>query len=101
MAIKVYSSYQEFSYEEKEVVEYFENQDYQSDNFTDEDDLWDNPSKDFQGLDSNKESVRDDASFYIVCDSEDEETAEDIAEILGKYSKNFIEDLHKIFFSIL
>ena len=101
MAIKVYSSYQEFSYEEKEVVEYFENQDYKSNNFTDEDDLWDNQSRDFQGLDSNKESVRDDASFYIVCDSENEDTAEDIAAFLGKYSKNFIEYLHKTFFSIL
>ena len=101
MAIKVYSSYQEFSYEEKEIVEYLEDQDYPSDNFVDEDDLWDDPSKDLQGLNANNDSIKDDASFYIVCDDEDEETAEDIAELLGKYSKTFIENYHKMFFSII
>jgi hypothetical protein len=47
-----------------------------------------------------KLSSIDDASFYVVADTEDEDIAEDISNYLGKFTKFFIADLHKMIFIV-
>jgi hypothetical protein len=48
-----------------------------------------------------KIDFRDDADFYILCDLEDEETAEDIASYLGKSKKINLQDFRKSYSSNL
>lgn len=98
MAIKIYCEFDEFSYEEKDIFSYFSDEEFRE---SDDLDLWNETDTDLDNLALNRSSIREDASFYIVCDTEDEEIAEDIAAYLGKSTKIFIEELHKIFFSVL
>lgn len=98
MAIKIYCEFDEFSYEEKKIFAYFEDDELERPDY---EDLWDDPASDLDNLALNKSSIREDANFYIVCDTEDEEIAEDLASYLGKPTKIFIEEIHKIFFLVL
>ena len=99
MSIKIYSEFEEFKYEEKQICDSLQDEDFSESNYGD--DLWEDPSDDFGGLSSSKEKLNEGANYFIVCDPEDEEIAEDIASYIGKHTKIFIEDLHKIFFSVL
>lgn len=99
MAIKIYSEFEEFNYEEKQICEFLQDDNFSESNYGD--DLWEDPSDDFGSLSSGKEKLNEDANYFIICDQEDEEIAEDIASYLGKHTKIFIEDFHKIFFCVL
>lgn len=92
MAIKIYADYGEFSYNEGEVVDFFSTG--QSEKQYD-DDLWDDSDI------SSESSLSPDGSFYIVCDDEDEESAEEIAEYLGKSEKFILKEFRKTFFYIV
>ena len=91
MSVSIYSTYDEFKFSDTESCEYLESieSDY-------EDDLDKDP---FFYTESKLSSI-DDASFYVVADTEDEDIAEDISNYLGKFSKFFLVDLHKTVFII-
>lgn len=102
MSIRVYSSYEEFSESEKEsylilsVPEFEENEGY---------DLWGSDSEDSCDYEEDypklSSSVKEDSSFYVVCDNDDLDLAEEISSSLGKYSKINLDEIHKTFFSIV
>jgi hypothetical protein len=91
MSVSIYSTYDEFKFSDTESCEYLESieSDY-------EDDLDKDP---FFYTESKLSSI-DDASFYVVADTEDEDIAEDISNYLGKFTKFFIADLHKMIFIV-
>jgi hypothetical protein len=90
MSIKIYSGYDEFKFEEEEICEYLESDFSDSNNDEESDEIF--------FYTESKIDFRDDADFYIVCDTEDEEAAEDIASYLGKAKKINLEDFRKSFF---
>jgi hypothetical protein len=92
MSIRVYSGYDEFKFDEEEICEYLES-DFSDTNVDEE-------SDDVFFYTESKIDFRDDADFYIICDTEDEEIAEDIASYLGKVKKINLEDFRKSFFYI-
>lgn len=91
MSVLIYSTYNEFKFTDSESCEYLESveSDY-------EDDL----DKDVFFYTESKLNSIDDASFYIVADTEDEDIAEDISNYLGKFTKFFLVDLHKTVFIV-
>lgn len=93
MSIKIYSGYDEFKYEEPELSDCIEDDDY-SDEDSDEEseDLFFYPTKNSDFVDS--------ATFYVVSDLEDEENAEDISSYLGKFKKIYLQDSHKVLFCV-
>jgi len=91
MSISIYSEYNEFKFSEVESCEYLES----IENNYDED-----LDTDLFFYSENKSDSMDDASFYVVADTEDEDIAEDISNYLGKSRKIFIADLHKTVFII-
>lgn len=102
MSIRVYSSYEEFSETEREsylilsVPEFEEIEGY---------DLWETDSDDSYDYDEDytklSSAIREDASFYVICDNDDLDLAEEISSSLGKYSKINLDEIHKTFFSIV
>lgn len=102
MAIKIYSDYQEFNFAEPEVFESLDDAGYPESSFDEEESLWDDPSDDLRSLGSSKsETIRDDASFYVLSDADDEELAEDVASYLGKTIKIQVEDLGLVLFCVM
>jgi hypothetical protein len=99
MAIKIYCEYEEFIYCEKELADYFEDQAITDNTFSD-DDYLDNESEDIMGT-KEIEGIREDANFYIICDVENEEVAEDIASNLGRYTKINLKEFDKTFFYLV
>jgi hypothetical protein len=97
MSIRVYKDYQEFKYEEKDLHEFFEDQSFNNNDYEEEEEDYQFFSE-FSGY---KINVVEDANYYIVCDDEDEELSEEIAEFLGKSTKTILEDFRKIFFYIV
>lgn len=97
MAIKIYCEYEEFICNEKELAEYFEDEAFLENDY---DDYLDDESeiKELIGASSRNSSIREDADFYIVCDLENEEIAEEIASTLGRYTKINLKDYPKIIF---
>lgn len=91
MSVLIYSTYDEFNFSDSESCEYLES--VESDNEDDSD-------RDQFFYTESKLSSIDDASFYVVADSEDEDIAEDISNYLGKFTKFFIADLHKTIFIV-
>ena len=94
MAIKVYSDYEEFSIEEKELLKYLENSSF------DEEDPYEDDSSDLFMYQGKKEEFNEDSSFFIVADSEEEELAGEIAEDLGKSYSIPLDDFHKVVFCV-
>lgn len=91
MAVKIYSGYDEFKFEEEEVCEYLEST---------QEDYDDDQDKDtFFYTESSIDSI-DDYTFYVISDTEDEDLAEDVSNYLGKPNKFFLVDLHKTVFII-
>ncbi len=100
MAIRIYCEYGEFNYVEKEVSEYLGDKFSGSDDY---EDIWgneDGEEDDLEGFIGNSDCLGENASYYIVCDTEDEEAAEDMANYLGRFTKIPLEELHKVFFSV-
>jgi len=95
MAIKIYSDSNEFMFEESHIQSLIENGVESPKRF----DIWAEPDDEFL---ENEEVLefRDDYSYYVVSDTEDEELAEEIVSGLGKYQKISLEEIRKIFFSI-
>jgi hypothetical protein len=94
MAIKVYSDYEEFSIEEKELLKYLENSSFN------EEDPYEDDSSDLFMYQGKKEEFNEDSSFFIVADSEEEELAGEIAEYLGKSYSIPLDDFHKVVFCV-
>lgn len=94
MSIKIYSGYDEFKYEEPQISEYLEDENYTEEDEEEEfsDDLFFVSKK---GLD-----FADSSTFYVVSDMEDEENAEDISGYLGKFKRMYLPDFHKIVFCV-
>jgi hypothetical protein len=92
MAIKIYSDHDDFSFEEKEISEYLENKVY--------DDPFEDDSTDLFMYTESKNEFNEEASFFLVADSEEEELAEDIAEYLGKSTKIQLDEFHKVVFCV-
>lgn len=95
MSIKIYQEYDELSYSEKDICEYFQDLSLIKDNYDSFDD-----ELDFNDIEYkvNSFELNEDGNFYIVSDDEDEEIAEDIASYLGRYKKINLKEFHKIFF---
>lgn len=91
MSIKIYSGYDEFKYEEPQISEYLEEEDYTEEE-EDSEDLFFVSKKSLDFIDS--------STFYVVSDMEDEENAEDISGYLGKFKRTYLPDFHKIVFCI-
>lgn len=91
MSVSIYSTYNEFKFADTESCEYLESI---------ESDYEDNLDKDVFFYTESKLDPIDDASFYVVADTEDEDIAEDISNYLGKFNKFFIVDLHKTIFIV-
>jgi hypothetical protein len=91
MSVSIYSTYNEFKFADTESCEYLESV---------ESDYEDDSDKDVFFYTESKLDPIDDASFYVVADTEDEDIAEDISNYLGKFSKFFLIDLHKTIFVI-
>lgn len=98
MSIVIYTDYEEFSYTEKEVCEFIEDQNVikEEDGYYDSDDY-----DDIFESDDDKIDLRNDASYYIVCDPSEEELGEDIAGYLGKVNKIYLKIFDKIFFYVI
>ena len=47
-----------------------------------------------------KNKFNEEASFFLVADSDEEELAEDIAEYLGKSTKIQLDEFHKVVFCV-
>lgn len=97
MSIVIYTDYEEFSYAEKDICEFIEDQNVIKDDYYDTEDL------DDEIFESNdlKIDLRNDASYYIVCDPEEEELGEDVAGYLGKVNKIYLKSFDKIFFYVI
>lgn len=97
MSIVIYSDYEEFSYTEKEICEFIEDQ-----NVISESDYYDLDDYEeiFESNDS-KIDLRNDASYYIVCDPDEEELGEDVAGYLGKVNKIYLKSFDKLFFYVI
>ena len=91
MSVSIYSTYNEFKFADTESCEYLE---------LVESDYEDDSDKDVFFYTESKLDPIDDASFYVVADTEDEDIAEDISNYLGKFSKFFLIDLHKTIFIV-
>jgi len=92
MAIKIYSGYDEFNFEEPEICQYVEEENYDSEESDESDDLFFVDNKGSEFVDS--------STFYVLSDLEDEDNAEDISGYLGKYKKIYLPDSHKVLFCV-
>jgi hypothetical protein len=95
MAIKIYSGYDEFKYEESELCDCIGLDDESS--YPEESE---EESYDIFFYDSKNVDFIDSSTFYIVADLEDEENAEDISGYLGKFKRIYINDSHKVLFCV-
>ena len=95
MAIKIYSGYDEFKYEESELCDCIgldDESSYSEESEEESDDIFFYDSKSVDFIDS--------STFYVVSDLEDEENAEDISGYLGKFKRIYAPDLHKVLFCV-
>jgi hypothetical protein len=92
MAIKIYSDHEDFSLVEKEISEYLENKVY--------DDPFEDDSTDLFMYTESKNEFNEEARFFLVADSDEEELAEDIAGYLGKSAKIQLDEFHKVVFCV-
>ncbi len=92
MSIKIYSDYEDFSFEEKEISEHLESKVY--------DDPFEDDSTDLFMYTESKNEFNEESTFFLVADSEEEELAEDIAEYLGKSTKIQLDEFHKVVFCV-
>ena len=95
MAIKIYSGYDEFKYEESELCDCIGLEDESS--YPEESE---EESYDIFFYDSKNVDFIDSSTFYVVADLEDEENAEDISGYLGKFKRIYINDSHKVLFCV-
>ncbi len=98
MSIVIYTNYEEFSYAEKDLCDFIEEQ-----NVIKEDDYYDEDGYEDEIFESNelKIDLRNDVTYYIICDKEDEELGEDVAGYLGKVNKIYLKSFDKIFFYVI
>ncbi len=94
MSIKIYSSYDEFKYEESELCRYIEDEEYNGESFDEEE------SDESFFISNTSQNLRDSSVFYIVSDPEDENNAEDISSYLGDFDKIDLPDFHKVLFFV-
>jgi len=100
MSIVIYTDYEEFSYSDKEICDFIEDQSVIKENsYDDEEELVDEDFFDY-GNDL-KIDLRSDASYYIICDEQEEELGEDVASYLGKSHKFHLKTFDKIFFYVI
>jgi hypothetical protein len=95
MAIKIYSGYDEFKYEESELCDCIgldDESSYPEESEEESDDIFFYGSKSVDFIDS--------STFYVVADLEDEENAEDVSAYLGKFKRIYAPDLHKVLFCV-
>lgn len=92
MSIKIYSEFDDFSFEEKDLLENLENTTF--------DDPYEDDTTDVFMYSGKENEFKEDSSFFVVCDSSDEELAQEIAEYLGKTTKIQLDDLHKVVFCV-
>jgi hypothetical protein len=92
MAIKIYSDHEDFSLVEKEISEYLENKVY--------DDPFEDDSTDLFMYTESKNEFNEEARFFLVADTDEEELAEDIAGYLGKSAKIQLDEFHKVVFCV-
>lgn len=92
MAIKIYTNYEEFISNESEIAEYFEDQSLIN-NYTENDS---NDQLDSVDFNDDIEDLRENAKFYVINDPEDEDLAEEISSMLGKYTKNDLNGVRQI-----
>ena len=92
MAIKIYSDHEDFSLVEKEISEYLENKVY--------DDPFEDDSTDLFMYTESKNEFNEEARFFLVADTDEEELAEDIAGYLGKSAKIQLDEFHKVVFYV-
>lgn len=95
MAIKIYSNYEEFRCSEEEISEFFEDDNFRSNDYDMDDDF-----QIIEEMSGSKPNIREDASFYIVCSDEDEDVTDEIIETLGESVKVYLDEFHKIFYYI-
>ncbi len=95
MSIKIYSSYDEFKYEESDICDFI---DIEENSYEDVDE---DESVDLFFYTKSESNFIDSSAFYILSDLEDEENAEDISGYLGKFKKINLPDLHKVLFCII
>jgi hypothetical protein len=93
MAIKVYSDYDNFALEEKEISEHLESKIY-------EDPFEEDDTTDIFMYPEQKNGFDEESSFFVVSDPEEEELAEDIAGYLGKSTKIQLDYFHKVVFCV-
>ena len=93
MAIKIYSDPEDFSLVEKEISEYLENKVY--------DDPFEDDSTDLFMYTESKNEFNEEASFFLIADSDEEDLAEDIAGYLGKSTKIQLDEFHKVVFCVI
>lgn len=100
MSIVIYHDYEEFSYTEKDICDFLEDQSViKEDSYGDYDE--DSIENDLFEFNDDKIDLRNDASYYILCNDEDDELAEDIANYLGKNTKIVLNNFDKIFFYVI
>ena len=92
MAIRVYSDYDNFSLEEKQILEHLENKIY--------DDPFEDDGTDIFMYHEPKNEFDEESDFFVVSDAEDEELAEDIAGYLGKATRIQLDEFHKVVFCV-
>jgi len=97
MSIKIYSSYDEFKYEESDICDFI---DMEENSYEDED-VDEDESVDLFFYTKSESNFIGSSAFYILSDLEDEENAEDISEYLGKFKKINLPDLNKVLFCII
>lgn len=96
MSIVIYTDYEGFSYAEKNICEFIEDQ-----NVIKDDDYYD--SDDYEEIFESNDleiDLRNDVSYYIICDMEEEELGEDVAGYLGKVNKIYLKSFDKLFFYV-
>ncbi len=99
MSIVIYTDYEEFNFTEKEICEFLEDQSVFNENsYGDYEDELENDLFEFS---TPKIDLRNDASYYVICDEEEEELGEDISNYLGKNTKIYLKDFDKIFFYVI
>jgi hypothetical protein len=95
MAIKIYSNYEEFRCEQEEISQFFEDESFRGTDYDLDDDF-----QIIEEMSGSKPSIREDASFYIVCSDDEEEVTDELIEILGESIKVYLDEFHKIFYYI-
>ena len=95
MAIKIYSNYEEFRCTEEEISEFFEDDNFRSNDYDLDDDY-----QIIEEMSGAKPNIREDASFYIVCSDEEEDITDELIDTLGEAVKVYLDEFHKIFYYI-